>query len=247
MRPAIIDRPAGTADHLFMLFYDPVELLVEGRVERLPPRTLMLWPPGHRHYYGNRERAWRHSWIHCEGSIGAPPAPQRCDFRSASRCSMSIPPPLSDTCFALYEELTGPFVPDETIAENHLENWLREVARRQTSSRVRSGPPENLLKLRTYLEVHSAEPLRLGELAERVSLSPQYLCSLFKRHFGVSPIDYVIRQRLQRAQYLLRNQNLAVGEVGRLVGYDDIFQFSKLFKKRFGESPRMMRRRMWGM
>ena len=61
----------------------------------------------------------------------------------------------------------------------------------------------------------------------------------------MSPIEFVIRQRLERAQYLLRNQNLAVGEVGRLVGYEDIFQFSKLFKKRFGESPRSMRTRMW--
>jgi len=246
MRPAIIDRPAGTADHLFMLFYDAVELLIEGRAEVLPPRTLMLWPPGHRHYYGSRERAWRHSWIHCDGSsvrrlLRAPRLP-------LGKPLLDVDPASAERyLLALYEELTGPFVPDETIAENHIENWLREVARRQTRSRVRSGPPETLLKLRTYLEVHSAEPLRLGELAERVSLSPQYLCSLFKRHFGVSPIDYVIRQRLQRAQYLLRNQNLAVGEVGRLVGYEDIFQFSKLFKKRFGESPRMMRQRMWGM
>ena len=133
MRPAIIDRPAGTADHLFMLFYDPVELLVEGRVEKLLPRTLLLWPPGHRHYYGNRERAWRHSWIHCEGSTVR---------RLLRRLRLPLGKPLLDVdpasaeryLLLLYEELTGPFVPDETIAENHLENWLREVARRQPAA-----------------------------------------------------------------------------------------------------------------
>ena len=244
MRPLIVDRPAGTSDYLFMLFYDPVELLVDGNRQTWPPRTLMMWAPGQRHRYGNVDRVWRHTWVHCDGS----------SVRRLLRVlQLPIGKPIADVdpagaeryLLALYEELSGPFAPDEAIAQNHLENWLRDVARRRTSERIRSGPPETLLRLRTYLEMHHAERIRLRELAERVSLSPQYLCTLFKRHFGVSPIDYVIRQRLERAQYLLRNQNLAVGEVGRLVGYEDIFQFSKLFKKRFGQSPRSMRQRMW--
>jgi AraC-like DNA-binding protein len=244
MQPGIVDRPAGTADFLFMLFYERVDLVVGGRPATLPGRTLVLWAPGQRHCYGNAERTWRHTWVHCQGS-GVRRLLRTLRLLVGRPLLDVDPAPAERYLLSLYEELTGSFAPDETIAMNHLENWLREVTRRR-ASRIRGGPPEPLVRLRTYLDLHSAEPIRLSDLAARAALSPPYLCTLFKRHFGVSPIDYVIRQRLQRAEYLLHNQNLAIGEVGRLVGYDDIFQFSKLFKKRFGESPRSMRRRIWG-
>ena len=71
------------------------------------------------------------------------------------------PGPAERYLLALYEELSGPFVADETIAHNHLENWLREVAR--APQRIRAGPPEALTRLRTYLELHYADTIRLAE------------------------------------------------------------------------------------
>ena len=57
---------------------------------------------------------------------------------------------------------------------------------------------------------------------------------------------YVIGQRLQQAAYLLRDRNLRITDVARQVGYEDLFYFSKLFKDRYGVSPREFRRRSNG-
>jgi len=211
MPPGLVHRSTGTHGYLFMLFYESVELDVAGN--SVPPRTLILWGPGHAHLYGNRARRWKHTWIHCDGTVIAP-------LIRALNLPLGVP---------IYDA-------DPAVAEHY---FLR---RRREGHRVGAQPPERLLKVKNYIEAHSEEPIRLADLAERAALSPQYLCSVFKRYFGVTPIDLLIRQRMQRAQYLLQDENLSVGEVGARVGYEDIFQFSKLFKKHMGVSPSRIRR-----
>ena len=56
-----------------------------------------------------------------------------------------------------------------------------------------------------------------------------HFCSEFKRHFGESAIQHLIRLRLQHAVYLLRDENLRIGEVAEQTGYEDLYYFSKLF------------------
>jgi len=86
--------------------------------------------------------------------------------------------------------------------------------------------------------------MTLEALSRRVHLSIPHLCAQFKRYFGVSVIGYVIQLRLHQAAYLLQDQTLTITDVARRVGYDDIFYFSKLFKSRYGASPRHARQRM---
>jgi len=72
---------------------------------------------------------------------------------------------------------------------------------------------------------------------------PAHFSAEFRRHFGVPPVGYLIRRRLHHAAYLLQDVNLSVAEAGQRVGYDDLFYFSKLFKRFHGASPRAWRER----
>jgi hypothetical protein len=63
MQPAIVSRPAGTGDVLFMFFQEPVSLGLRTRIIETPPNTLMRWGQGSAHYYGNANVPWRHSWM----------------------------------------------------------------------------------------------------------------------------------------------------------------------------------------
>ncbi|MEM8864651.1 MAG: AraC family transcriptional regulator [Planctomycetota bacterium] len=85
---------------------------------------------------------------------------------------------------------------------------------------------------------HYTEISSLADLAAAVELSPAYLCRLFRRFSKETPHQCLVRHKMNRAAELLMSQAMNVGEVAAAVGYQDTFHFSRLFKKRFGDSPK---------
>ena len=79
-------------------------------------------------------------------------------------------------------------------------------------------------------------------MAERVHYSPPHLHRLCLKMFGRSPIQQLIYLRMERAKYLLINTLWPVSQIAHYVGYQDIFNFSKRFKKSVGLSPSAFRK-----
>lgn len=97
---------------------------------------------------------------------------------------------------------------------------------------------ELLNEIQLYIENHYYENLSLELIAQEFYMNPATLSRLFKQFFNDTPINYLINYRLEKAKDLiLLNPDFSVKEVAKQVGYDDSLYFSKLFKKRFGESP----------
>lgn len=89
-----------------------------------------------------------------------------------------------------------------------------------------------------YLEAHYIEDITLNNLAQTYFLSPTNLSRIFKEETGDSPINYLIKIRLEQAKLLLDTEtDRTIKEISKLIGYDDALYFSKLFKKHFGQSP----------
>jgi AraC-like DNA-binding protein len=80
-------------------------------------------------------------------------------------------------------------------------------------------------------------PLQVHLLAQELGISPQYLSRLFNRRFGMSPLHYVNRLRLNRAKELMRTTRMHVQEISWACGYANPHYFSRLFRKYEGESP----------
>jgi AraC-like DNA-binding protein len=81
-----------------------------------------------------------------------------------------------------------------------------------------------------YMKQHLNKPLPVARLAALANISPSHFFALFKRHTGCAPIDYFIRLRMRRACDLLGTSSLSVKEVAAVLGYDDQFYFSRVFK-----------------
>ncbi|WP_034552312.1 helix-turn-helix transcriptional regulator [Carnobacterium funditum] len=89
-----------------------------------------------------------------------------------------------------------------------------------------------------YLEAHYIEDITLNDLARNYYLSPTNLSRIFKEETGDSPINYLIKIRLEQAKLLLATQTgITIKEISKLIGYNDALYFSKLFKKHYGQSP----------
>jgi YesN/AraC family two-component response regulator len=90
----------------------------------------------------------------------------------------------------------------------------------------------------SYFEDHYAEKISLDRIADNTYLSSVYISKIFKSETGDTPIRHLINIRLEKAKELLENGwEGSIQEVAMQVGYDDVYHFGKMFKKRFGVSP----------
>ena len=113
--------------------------------------------------------------------------------------------------------------------------------------RARPPVPDELLpwlrRARDRLDRSYAEPLDLRTVAAEVAVSPHHFIRCFAATYGETPMRYLTRRRIERAQDLLRAANLTVTEICMLVGYTSLGSFSHRFRQLTGESPAQYRDR----
>jgi AraC-like DNA-binding protein len=88
-----------------------------------------------------------------------------------------------------------------------------------------------------------AEPLTVGEIADMVGLSQNYLAARFRRAFGTTVPHDRLKRRIEAARYLLVSTDLSVQAIGLQVGIADPQYFNKQFRRFSGTSPSALRRR----
>jgi AraC-like DNA-binding protein len=94
-----------------------------------------------------------------------------------------------------------------------------------------------------YMMQHLDKPIKVSTLSAMVGLSDSSFFVLFKSATGRAPLDFFIRARMQRAGELLEGTTLQIKGVATILGYDDPFYFSRLFKLIHGIAPREYRAR----
>jgi AraC-like DNA-binding protein len=92
-----------------------------------------------------------------------------------------------------------------------------------------------------FLRENLEGPLDMKKLIKELSISYSKFRKMFKQATGQSPNQYHLNLRLEKARELLSTTNLNVTEVAYQLGFDSVFYFSKLFKKKNGVSPKSYR------
>jgi AraC family transcriptional regulator len=98
-------------------------------------------------------------------------------------------------------------------------------------------PNSKLRQAIEYINDNLERDLTLAELAAVVELSPNYFVSLFKRSTGLSPHQYVINCRIERAKALLAENQLPIIEVCHRVGFQNPSHFTTVFRRLMGTTP----------
>lgn len=89
-----------------------------------------------------------------------------------------------------------------------------------------------------YLNENYDQKISLEQIAHNMYLSPVYISKIFKEETGESPINYLIKIRLEKARDILhKGDGGSIKNIANQVGYEDVYHFSKLFKKYYGISP----------
>jgi AraC-like DNA-binding protein/ActR/RegA family two-component response regulator len=108
---------------------------------------------------------------------------------------------------------------------------------REPSPLLRTEVREALL----YLEAHYADRVSIADVAAHAGLSEPYLCQLFKAETGCSIVAQLNEIRMKKAYELLASGRYLVKQASFEVGIHDPFYFNRLFKKRFGISPKRVK------
>lgn len=89
----------------------------------------------------------------------------------------------------------------------------------------------------TYIEENLHSALELDGLAQKANLSKFHFCRTFKRHTGLNPMKYVAALRIDRAKELLKQDGISVSSIASQVGFRDLSNFIRQFKKVTGVTP----------
>lgn len=98
-------------------------------------------------------------------------------------------------------------------------------------------------EIHAYIEAHLAERISLDDIAAQFLLSRRHLTRLFRERSGSSVVDFVNTKRVEHARRLLTDPTTSVLEAALAVGIDSPSYFAKLYKREFGHSPNVERRR----
>jgi AraC family transcriptional regulator len=98
-------------------------------------------------------------------------------------------------------------------------------------------PIRQLRKVEDHVREHLAEEVPVERLAELVELSPFHFSRVFKESTGMSPLQFVVRERITRAQQLIRETSRSLIEIALDVGYTSPSHFAQVFRRLVGVTP----------
>lgn len=123
---------------------------------------------------------------------------------------------------------------------DQLEAWLLGKLEQLYSNRTMNENPrhkEAVEFMIQYIHEHYAEDITLETLANKIFISRNYLNKIFKKTTGETFMNYLIRVRMEKAEFLLLQGKWMIYEVAEQVGYSIPSYFSTVFKKHTGKNP----------
>jgi AraC-like DNA-binding protein len=219
---------------------------VEGHSGQLEAGQALLIPRDVPHFYeADKQEPWSIHWIHFKGND----AGLYVRLLPDGEFRLPLAPACIDGLKSSFHAATSA-IAEATSQSNIL--YLAQLCHhllgliffhnRAYSPTLRAPASHDLQPTVTYIMDHCAEPLTRNALARHTGLSIAHFSLLFHRQTGVSPMQFLIQQRMRLACRLMDTTSLTIREIAIKAGYDDPYYFSRLFSKTIGHSPREYRK-----
>jgi AraC family transcriptional regulator, arabinose operon regulatory protein len=213
---------------------------IENSRQEVQSAQLLVVPPGTPHAYGADERhPWTIFWVHVKGdNVG-----RLLGELGITRTRPVLPLGEDTELLALFEQtldvLEHGYATSRLLYASHIVQHLIGLMiwdRHRNLTGTRDAA-QKVAQSITYMKQHLDQPATAASLAALANLSESHYRSLFKQQTGYAPVDYFIRLRMHKACQLLDTSNLSIKEIGMMVGYEDPYYFSRVFKTVYELAP----------
>lgn len=239
---SVVDVPDGFGEWVFMLFTTGFRILTPGGLVDDAPGGIVinspLFPQWHRGVGG----PFHNYWVHFDGARVVELLER---YGVEPDVVLRLPSPFR--CLPTLVSMQREFNFRETFWEEALDDLmhalLREIARQlELGGRAQLGEHDRFWldafhDLRILLWSRVDHAWTVADLAREMGLSESRTSHLYRRYFGVSPIDDLIAARLERAKALLVAEPVPVSHIAERCGFSSVYYFPRLFRRRVGMTP----------
>ena len=149
---------------------------------------------------------------------------------------------LATTINKLIKECMSTSITKDALADLTLQELLIRIIQTQTAKRFEGDAPieinSSLSASIDFIKKNIQENINLKDLSEKACMSTTSFYRYFKRELGMSPIEYILNEKIKHAKKLLKNPKIHVNEVSYATGFEDCNYFIRLFKKYEGVTPK---------
>jgi AraC-like DNA-binding protein len=149
---------------------------------------------------------------------------------------------LATTINKLIKECMSTSITKDALADLTLQELLIRIIQTQTAKRFEGDTPieinSSLSASIDFIKKNIQENINLKDLSEKACMSTTSFYRYFKRELGMSPIEYILNEKIKHAKKLLKNPKIHVNEVSYATGFEDCNYFIRLFKKYEGVTPK---------
>lgn len=149
---------------------------------------------------------------------------------------------LAATINKLIKECMSTSITKDVLADLTLQELLIRIIQTQTTKSIDDGiviqTNNPIYEVTEFIKLNLKENINLKILSEKACMSTTSFYRFFKRELGMSPIEYVLNEKIKHAKKLLKNPGIQINEVCYLSGFEDANYFIRLFKKHEGITPK---------
>ena len=233
-----INRPRGLKQYTFLHFWGSVELLVDGKVVTTQPDSCILYDTNTPQWFRSIGPL-RHDWIHMTGDISG------CLEAAGLKLDTVYVPGNGKFITAITREIEQEVLnrrqESGILTELKLRELLLKIARGSRAPAdaqlLREGLVAQLRQVRMQVFSELEKPWTVADMAQLAWLSPSRFHTVYRQLFAISPMDDLIRARIDTAKNRLLSGQESVQSLAEALGYRNVTHFCRQFKQLTGLRP----------
>lgn len=241
-KEAIIKRPNGSSNYLFLFFASETFVEINNTLTIVPLSTCMIYTPGYPQLYYNDKDGFTNDWFHFSGTnidsfFDSLNLPVNKPFQILNYSSirlfiktLEVEYIKKDICWeqAINSIIINNFI-NLAREYHHQENYLKNP--------YKTNLLEKYKLARVEILTNYQKAWTISEMATLVNLSRSRFTILYKDFFKCSPMEDLIKERIEKAKHLLSTHTMSVSSVAYTVGYENIYHFNRQFKNLTKTTP----------